>query len=143
MQKTHEIKFCVPISVVDRCSQISVLPHRWLSHGLGFKNVGRSFCERELGQFCASPLFSDEKQSESFFWKRTEREREREREKRRKEKKSNFYSIFFFDEIFYSFFFFFWLRGTYIDNAIHTRGETITNNSYNSNITNPNQVRIN
>ena len=77
------------------------------------------------------------------FSEREPREREREREKRRKEKKSNFYSNFFFDEIFYFILFYFWLRGTYINNAIHTKGETITNNSYNSNITNPNQVRIN
>ena len=40
------------------------------------------------------------------FSEREPREREREREKRRKEKKSNFYSIFFFDEIFYSLFLF-------------------------------------
>ena len=101
------------------------------------KNVGRSFCERELGQFCASPLFSDEKQSESFFWKRTERERNGG-----KRKSLIFIHFFFFDGIFY-FLFFFGLRGTYTDNAIHTRGEIITSNSYNSNITNPNQVRIN
>ena len=43
---------------------------------MGFKNLGKSFCEREL-----LPFFSSEKQRESFFLKRSKRERERERER--------------------------------------------------------------
>ena len=66
------------------------------------KNVGRSFCERELGQFCASPLFSDEKQSEEFFLKENP-ERERERGRKRnggKRKKLFFIQIIYFMRFF-------------------------------------------
>ena len=72
-----------------------------------------------------------------------ETERERGREREGGKRKSLIFIQIFFLMRFFIFYFYFWLRGTYIDNAIHTRGETITNNSYNSNITNPNQVRIN
>ena len=54
----------------------------------GSKYLGRSFCEKELRRFYASPLFSDEKQRESFFSKeKQERDGVKKKEKGRKEKK--------------------------------------------------------
>ena len=96
MQKTHEIKFWVPISVVDRCSQISVLPHRWLSHGLGFKKMWADRFVRESWVNFVLPRCFLMRSRVRVFSEREPREREREREremkkeKRRKEKKKNF-----------------------------------------------------
>ena len=86
MQKTHEIKFCVPISVVDRCSQISVLPHRWLSHGLGFKNMWADRFVRESWVNFVLPRCFLMRSRVRVFSEREPREREREGERETEER---------------------------------------------------------
>ena len=96
MQKTHEITFWVPISVVDRCSQISVLAHRWLSHGLGFKKMWADrFVRESWVNFVLPRCFLMRSRLRVF----SEREpRARERERRRTEK----FFLFIFIPFIYS-----------------------------------------
>ena len=56
------------------------------------KYLGRSFCERELRRFYASPSFSDEKQRESFFLKRSKRETEWRRKRKEGKRKNYFFN---------------------------------------------------
>ena len=58
----------------------------------GSKYLGRSFCERELRQLCASLLFSNEKQRESFFLKRSKREMEWRRKRKEGKRKRYFFN---------------------------------------------------
>ena len=97
MQKTHEIKFSVPISVVDRCSQISVLPHRWLSHGLGFKKMWADSFVRESWVNFVLPCCFLMRSRVRVFSEREPRERERERERdeeRETEEREKIYFLF-------------------------------------------------